>query len=665
MEPNAIAEPPSRLDPELSYRSLNGNFSRLRAEGDAENVYRYEFTASSADKVRIFGRTYEVLNHSPASVRMGWMNSGNAPLLWMHDRYGDPDGVIESARLDGNNIKVIVRMSPNATKRIADIEAGVLKNVSIGYRIFADQIVSRNEETGETVWEVTDWEPYEVSFVTIPADPSVGLGRAAARSAAIGSQSRDRNTAESETNLNKQRTMSENNTPTGAPSITVVDAEKQRTDAVTAERNRVAAITAANNAAREANLGDFTAVADEHIREGKDVAAFQAHVLGNVRKTPGVSSRDLGLSDKEAKRYSFENVIAGLRDGDYRDRCSFEMEVSRAIQQKLDRPITEGRLAIPTDVMLRGYMPRNLALQARMAGELGQRNLNTVVATTGALSETGNQAGAHLLSNDLLTDLFIESLREQAIILALGVTMLPGLQGNVRIPREITNPAFHWVAEDRAPTAGAYDLDEIALSFKTLAASVAYTRQMMKQSTPNIENLLLNNLRRGLALAIDNALLNGTGSSNQPRGILATSGIGAVTSGGSPSYSNLIELWGALSDASADMSRARLVTNTLGAKRLLETPIDAGSGKFLAQFTGNPNQVLTSIGLADVTNLCPADSMLYGDFHNLFVGMWGGLEIAKDTATKAATGGVVLRFFQDLDCVVGQAGAFAAIGDIE
>jgi HK97 family phage major capsid protein len=506
-------------------------------------------------------------------------------------------------------------MSPNATKLIADIEAGVIKNVSVGYRIFADHLAS-NSETDST-WLVTDWEPFEVSFVTVPADPSVGLGRAAARAAQMTPpMSRDRANAEPKAEPHQRM---EPNTPTaGGATLTVVESEKQRTDAVTAERNRVSAITAANNAAREANLGDFAAKADEFIREGKPVEEFQRHVLDNARKTPGLTSRDLNLSDKEAKRFSFTKVIEGMRDGNLDKVAAFEVEVSNEIKKRSDREGSSERIAIPLDVALRGYNPRNAGLAARMANELGYRaNLATTVATSGALSETGSQAGAHLLSNDLLTDLFIESLREEAILLSLGVTMLTGLTGNVRIPREITNPAFSWVAEDRAPTGGDYDLDEIALTFRTLAASIPYTRQTMKQSTPNIENLLLNNLRRGLALAIDNGILNGSGSSNQPTGIFATAGIGAVTSGGAPSFANLLELWADLRTANADRGNAALVTNTLGAQRLLETPKDAGSGQFLANFAANStNMIQTAIGTGYVTNTCPSDSMVYGDFRN-------------------------------------------------
>lgn len=639
--------------PDYNYRHCQGELTRVRAEGDAENVYRYTFKASSTGRVRVFGNTYEVLEHGAGAVRMGWFASGNAPFLWMHDRE-KPIGIIEGARLENSNIVLDVLMSPNATDIVRDIDAGILKNVSVGYRIFKESVTSRDEVSGETVWTVTDWEPRECSLVTVPADDSVGFGRSE-RSESL--KSRDRNQVEN--NSSKTNTMD-----TPPSTITTVEAERSRTDAVTTERNRVSAISAAAIAALAAGLGDFSARADEAIKNGSEVADFQRHILDNVKKTPGVSTEELGLSQKEAKRYDFGNVINGMLEGDLSKRAAFELEVSSAIKKRQDRGADPERVAIPADVLLRGYIPRNPAVAAAMGFGNRERAMVSAVATTGALSETGNQAAAHMISNDLLPDMLIESLREEAIILGLGVTMLPGLTGDVRIPREIIDPLFYWVGEDREPTEGNYDLDEIALNFKTVAARIPFTRQSIKQSSRNIENMALASLRRGLALAIDNALLNGTGASGQPLGVFGTAGIGAVTTGGSPSYANLLALWAALSNSHVDQSRARLVTNTLGAQRLLETKKDAGSGEFLAKFGESNNRISTAIGMAEVCNTVPAAKMLYGDFSKLFVGMWGSLEIVRDTSTKVATGGVVLRFFQDIDCKVARSSAFAAIADI-
>ena len=100
----------------------------------------------------------------------------------MHNRY-DQVGVIESAEPGEGHVMVTVRIAPSQTDLIADLEAGVVRNVSVGYRIYDEKLESREQdENGNTIkstWRTTDWEPNEVSFVSIPADRTVGLGRSA------------------------------------------------------------------------------------------------------------------------------------------------------------------------------------------------------------------------------------------------------------------------------------------------------------------------------------------------------------------------------------------------------------------------------------------------------------------------------------------------------
>ena len=158
------------------HRSLSGEVRRVRADSDDDTAIRYEFTASRNSPVEMWGRVFEILDHSEDAVRLDWLNSGNAPMLGMHSRY-DQVGVIESARLDGNKIIVSVRIAPSQKDLIADLDAGVVRNVSIGYRVHDEKLESREQdENGNTIrstWRVTDWEPNEVSFVSIPADRSL------------------------------------------------------------------------------------------------------------------------------------------------------------------------------------------------------------------------------------------------------------------------------------------------------------------------------------------------------------------------------------------------------------------------------------------------------------------------------------------------------------
>ena len=134
----------------IVHRSLSGSIQRKRMDGDADDVYRYEFKASSDAAVEMWRGTFEVLDHSTEAVRLDWLASGNAPALGMHNRY-DQVGIVESARIDGSHIIVVVRMSASQTDLIRDIEDGIVKNVSIGYRIHDEHVSERqHDDNGNT-----------------------------------------------------------------------------------------------------------------------------------------------------------------------------------------------------------------------------------------------------------------------------------------------------------------------------------------------------------------------------------------------------------------------------------------------------------------------------------------------------------------------------------
>jgi len=138
--------------------------------------------SSEAPVPRWFGT--EVLDHSPASVRMDRINSG-APLLFNHGP-GDVIGVVESASLGSDKrgyATVRFARTPRADEVLGMIHDGILRNVSFMYQVHefaAEQKKGKSNSSAPDEFRATDWEPMEVSIVTVPADYSVGIGRAQA-----------------------------------------------------------------------------------------------------------------------------------------------------------------------------------------------------------------------------------------------------------------------------------------------------------------------------------------------------------------------------------------------------------------------------------------------------------------------------------------------------
>lgn len=115
----------------------------------------------------------EVLLHTPDAIDMTRAGNG-LPLLFSHNRE-QIIGRVESITLEQNKLRGLLRFSENtqANEVWRDVEAGILTDLSIGYRI--DDMAL--DTTGQ-VWNATRWTPMEVSVVTIPADHNCGIGRA-------------------------------------------------------------------------------------------------------------------------------------------------------------------------------------------------------------------------------------------------------------------------------------------------------------------------------------------------------------------------------------------------------------------------------------------------------------------------------------------------------
>lgn len=646
-----MSEAPKKSDQVTFHRSLSVS-SIDRTRGDDDKPDTYTFKLSSTEPVEVWRNEFEILDHSKKSVRMDFLASGNAPLLWMHSR-DNQLGVIESAKIKGDNIEVTVRFGDSdfAKEKKRDVDSGILKNVSVGFRIHSWKSESEDDEV-ET-YRVDDWEPFEASFVTIPADKSVGMGRSASyRELLSGSDTSERKKPE-QSRQEKTKAMSEVKDPPKQPEVDLDQVRaKAGADAAVEERKRATGI---REIASKTNIPgvDLADTVERALAEGTSLDEFRASVMDKISEAaPKLNQADIGASRKEQKRYSIQNVMDGLRTGDMEKHAGYELEVSEELLSRMGKE--SDAIAIPHDVILRGWIPQNpqaLAVMARNYG-ISERDLNSIT-----LSGSGqDDSASNLVETELLDEMFVYSLRENSTLLSDGVTILSGLVGNVDIPVELLNPAFSWVAEDAEPTEGDYTLGKASLSYKTLGAQVPFTRQASKQTTPNLEGLLARSMRIGASNGLTSALFAGTGSSGQPTGIINTAGVGSVDHDDATTRDVLIDHEIALGNANV-IGEACTYMNTTLAGAFAKTKVDAGSGVFVGRYRREAGRRVleTEIGDVKVDNLVPASTIIHGVPSSLVAGMWGTLEIGIDTSTKATTGGKVIRVFLDADCTVPQA----------
>lgn len=537
-------------------------------EAVVEDDRRVRMAISSEQPVeRSFG--IEVLDHSPESIDLSFLNSGRAPLLLDHD----PEkqiGVIESVSLDGNSrkLRAVVRFGKGAqaSEVYDDVADNIRGNVSIGY-----QIKKMARDTNDkSVYRATNWMPLEASIVSIPADVTVGVGRSAEPS-----------------NLEKPQ----------------VEAEQSRSE------------DTAKPLILEKKMENVEIKVEERAQQfDKPVQA------------------DIGMSKPEMKRYSLMraiNALANPTDRQAQRAAAFELECSEAAQRAFGQS-AQG-LLVPADIL------RTWA----------KRDLNTT-----------DDAG--FVGQDFRAGDFIDALRNSSSVMQAGATMLTGLQGNVKIPKKTAASSGGWITEGSASSESEMTVGSVTMTPKTVGAFTDISRQMMIQSTLDIEALVRQDLTDSLALSIDLGALAGSGSSGQPTGIKNTSGINNPTdfAAAIPTWAEVVAMETAVAEDNALRGNLAYILPASMYGALKTTAKDSGSGQFVVSPDGTINGYR-----AIVSNQVTSGDLYFGNFADLLIGLFGGLDIIVDPYTASSAGTVRVVALQSVDVAVRNAVSFAVNND--
>ena len=372
------------------------------------------------------------------------------------------------------------------------------------------------------------------------------------------------------------------------------------------------------------------------IERGTSVPAFRAAILDTMASREAEQTRAnsavIGMSRREVRQFSILNAIRYLENPTRatREAAAFEIEASNAAAQKMRKD--PGGLFIPPDVLMSSDFVRN-------------------TQNTGAAA-----AGGNLVATNLMAGSFIDMLRNRIALAGAGVRILSGLVGNVDIPKQTGGSTAYWIGEGDDVDDSVSTFGLVSLTPHTVGIATPITRRMLKQGTPDIETLVRADLISSAALAVDQAGLNGHSSADAPNSLRAAILSSAVTwAAGMPDFEEVVQLETEVAAENADFGSMSYIYNARMSGHLKTTPIFAPeSGRPVEGETGIVN------GYArQKSNQVRDGEIFFGNWSDLIIGMWSGLDLRVDTATLAKSDGMVLRAFQDVDVAIRHTESFS------
>ena len=583
----------------------------VRGEGDEQSV---RMSVSSEAPVLSYvyfngemQRAYEILDHAPGSVDMSRCKDG---LVILDTHGGDQIGLL-SVELADRKLGGLVEFCTGARAQEIrqDAVRKLRRNTSVGYRVDADSYRLEGEQDGIPVVRAMSWMPYEASFVPVPADPGVGVGRA-------------------EAEVNKK----------------IAGQSGKETKKM--EPKEMAGLFA-----RAAKFGIDAEKVQELIDDGKGRAELDAMIVEKQAKDAEIAKKDAEACRKEIealkarkpetaqatkadieapavvigkdRRYSVMNVLRNLA-GEKSD-VGFEMEIS----QELGRQ--------------RGKTPKGVIIPF---SALSQRDLSvsgTSSATVATYLDSAN---------------FIDLLRTKYVIGQAGVTFMPGVVGNLSIPKMSAGATAYHVAEGSDVTESTPTLANVTGSPHTIGALVDVTRRMLEQSTPAIEALVRTEIEERLMRGVQIAVFAGSGESGQPSAITTATGINnpSISVAGTPTYAEILNFPGSIMADNAEADGQKFIMTAEVWAKLAATLVGTDGARTVLDPVSK-----TCIGFPYFTTEdVPANSLWFGDWSTVVVPFWGnGVEIASDNAKLFASGGITLRALLDYDVMVRQGAKLA------
>ncbi|HBB3241076.1 TPA: major capsid protein [Escherichia coli] len=604
----------------------------------------------------------EILVHTPEAVDLSRLNN-NAPLLFNHN-FDNHIGVVCNARIDADNVgRALVKFSKHGTLandiRNKVIE-GTMEKISVGYDIKEYHI---DYTKGQLI--VTKWAPYELSFVTVPADDTVGLNRSLNTITVNLEAKRDMTKEQIEEIKEEQEPAQVEETPVEENKEPEVEETQERQ---VEENKEDENLEDGKDAEHPESVDDDSSTVreTEEVKEEREAAPVEEEKTEEVAERSEEDeeeiraiARELNIDDEELKRAL---AIKDMTPEAFRTKALNNItNVQRNNEQIKDskmektfdlnnviRSLVDGA-ALGANEAEYSAMAAGAAMQRGRAARGG--SVFVPAAALRAASEGNTKATLTAVTDEkLLTESYIEMLLPASCLGRLGVTVLSGLNSPIAVPKMTASSveAFGFVDENGSAPESKATFENVKMAPKTFAGGNPISRQSLK-TVPNIATLITDHINKAVRIKLEQLILSDKDNTRGPKGLVKqlVDG-GRVTKKAAFSYKDFLKEIAALTDAGVPAQSIKFAMSGATAAELESTLKDNGVSGYIIE-----NGKLAGYDVV-TSGVIPADHIVLGDFSGIMIGEWGGLELDMDDTTYRAQSAIVPRIWVDLDFTVVQ-----------
>ncbi|EOU9592086.1 phage major capsid protein [Klebsiella aerogenes] len=594
---------------------------------------------------------YEILLCEDVNVDRRRLNNKGA-VLFNHDR-DKLLGAVVSTTIDADRVcraEIQISSVGLGNTMWEMIQEGILSHVSVGYNIYDYRMEGNNIV-------VTNWEPYEISLVTVPADETVGIGRSMdgdenlrdvleeeleeahedeTRIADVPEDGMEETRLDEEAYDIKETLIVDNDENGGVTNIELSDGEleemlSKRPDLLKKIQKGVEPETL--NSTEPVEVEDRRDIGEFSDADGE--AEHPEEMEDEADKAEQERKRELTSIGKVLKVDVSEAIEKGISISDFKRSLNKENKTPNVKENKMEKSVIQG--------LIRGAAEGTAYDGARLAVPVDQlvRATSTAAATGGALVK------------EVYVDSYIDVLRANSIFAQLPIQTYSGLEGegNLVLPKlssDFTN-MFAFVAEGANSPEVDANYEKLILKPRTFTGSVPLTRTLIK-SAETAERFTQDAMVRGAGLKLEREILTQ---------IIAAAPSDTLTA--APTQEDIQGALGKLAAANVRIDNVVAIVHPTTAA-ILRSQLVSGNtaAKFMIEGFRFEAYLCDSVKVIESTQIA-AGQIVFGDFSNVVLASWGGLTVDRDDTTLRASQGIVLRTWSYIDHALAHEEAFLVV----